>query len=134
MVYKRRRERGAVTVELVVMLPIVLLLLAAILSTGVGLAVIVSATNAAREGARLAAVGVDDCVAFEQTVEDRAIAVQVDSVTMTYEDGTPTAGESLTVTVTYRNELANRFLPFFRSPATTSGTSRAELIGSETTC
>ncbi|WP_416416623.1 TadE/TadG family type IV pilus assembly protein [Paenarthrobacter aromaticivorans] len=55
----RKKERGAVAVEMAILLPLLLLILVGIIEFGRVLNVQVSLTQAAREGARYAAVNYD---------------------------------------------------------------------------
>ena len=60
IVKSRKKERGAVAVEMAILLPLLLLILLGIVEFGRALNVQVSLTQAAREGARYAAVHYKD--------------------------------------------------------------------------
>ncbi|MGO4590806.1 TadE/TadG family type IV pilus assembly protein [Paenarthrobacter sp. 2TAF44] len=57
---KKKNERGAVAVEMAILLPVLLLILIGVIEFGRALNVQVSLTQAAREGARYAAVHYQD--------------------------------------------------------------------------
>lgn len=93
---KERGERGAVAVEFALILPLLVLLLFGIIEFGQAYNAYITVTHAAREGARLAAVGKYD----EAMVRARAGYIG-DRVTITKSPANPTPGSTVTVTVSY---------------------------------
>jgi Flp pilus assembly protein TadG len=73
---KRRHQRGQSLVEFALVLPLFLLILAAIVDFGMGLATTITISNAAREGARLGVVNPSP-TAIEARV--RSVAAGVDA-------------------------------------------------------
>lgn len=67
-------ERGAVAVEMAILLPLLLLILVGIIEYGRVLNVQISLTHAAREGARHAAIHFNDADFDDADVEDAALA------------------------------------------------------------
>ncbi|OGD36176.1 hypothetical protein A2V94_03405 [Candidatus Atribacteria bacterium RBG_16_35_8] len=92
-------EKGASTVEFALVIPILIMLLFAILQFGLAFSRYVSLTHAAREGARLAAVGLyeEDPGGFEQAVRDSAPAVEIETINV--DPGEGTIGSTVEVTV-----------------------------------
>ena len=91
---KARNQKGASAVEFAIILPILVMILFGMFQFGIAYNNWIALTHAAREGARLAAVGNYD----EQTVRDRAPSVDIASVDVTGLDGS--IGDSVTVNVT----------------------------------
>jgi Flp pilus assembly protein TadG len=89
-----KNQRGASAVEFAIILPILVMILFGMFQFGIAYNNWIALTHAAREGARLAAVGNYD----EQTVRDRAPSVDIASVDVTGLDGS--IGDSVTVNVT----------------------------------
>jgi Flp pilus assembly protein TadG len=104
---KLNRTEGASAVEFAILLPILVMLLTGIIQFGMAYSNYVSITHAAREGARLAAVGKYD----ESTVRERAYPVVPDSVSISFPNG-DTHGEEAVVTVTYTKKID---VPFWRT-------------------
>jgi hypothetical protein len=94
-IYKtiKSNQIGASAVELAFLLPILLMVLFGIFQFGIAYNNWIALTHAAREGARLAAVGAYD----EQAVRDSAPTVNIDSVNVTGLEGD--IGDPVTVTV-----------------------------------
>lgn len=65
-------ERGAVAVEMAILLPILLLMVLGIIEFGRALNAQITLTNAAREGVRVMAIGNDDAVA-RQAAQNAAV-------------------------------------------------------------
>ncbi|MEW6771806.1 MAG: TadE/TadG family type IV pilus assembly protein [Bacillota bacterium] len=106
-----KNERGQATVELALVLPILILILFGIMEFGRIFSAYLVITNAAREGARLAAVGASD-TAIEQRVEDAAAGLDETKLTVTI---TPPAagrvsGAEATVRVDYSVDLVTPVL------------------------
>ena len=78
MVRKARRDRGAAAVEFALLLPVLLLLVFGIIDFGRALNAQITLTQAAREGARLAALGQSNVVSGTQ-----AAATGLSPVTVT---------------------------------------------------
>uniref|UniRef100_A0A7C1J7Q0 Pilus assembly protein n=1 Tax=Ammonifex degensii TaxID=42838 RepID=A0A7C1J7Q0_9THEO len=66
---RHREERGQATVELALVLPVLILILFGIMEFGRLFSAYLVITNAAREGARLAAVGGDDAAVVARVVD-----------------------------------------------------------------
>ncbi len=92
-------EKGASTVEFALVAPVLIMLLFAIFQFGLAFSRYVSLTHAAREGARLAAVGFyeEDPGGFEQAVRDSAPTVEIEVVDVNPGEGT--IGSTVEVTV-----------------------------------
>jgi Flp pilus assembly protein TadG len=102
-----KRERGQNLVEFALMSPLLFLLVFGIIDFGIGLHSWITVTNAAREGARLAAVHAteDEIIA---KVEDVAANIDEDrmDIVVTGEDpDIENSGEPVTVEVTYEYDL-----------------------------
>jgi Flp pilus assembly pilin Flp len=133
----RDRERGAAAVEFALVSTLLFSLLLGIIAFGFALYRQQSALHAAREGARLAAVGVNNCTAFQNEVADRGTGASIDpvAVELSYSDGTPAPGEAVTVEVPYEVDLSILgFLGFDAFTASQSGTARVEQVGTVTAC
>ena len=72
----RRRSRGQSLVEFALVLPLFMLILAAIVDFGMGLATSITISNAAREGARLGVVNPSTSAITDRV---RAVASELDS-------------------------------------------------------
>jgi Flp pilus assembly protein TadG len=107
----RRGERGQATVELALVVPVLLLILFGIMEFGRIFSAYLIITNAAREGARLAAVGASD-TAIEQRVEDAAAGLDLSrlTVTITPSEGSRVTGIQATVSVGYSVDLVTPVL------------------------
>ena len=107
----RQRERGQALVELALVLPILLLVLMAIVDFGRVFHGHLAVTNAAREGARRAAVGASDSVVTAATV---AAAAPLDSniitVTISPAPSERYAGGSISVQVNYSLSILTPFM------------------------
>jgi len=91
-----KKEKGASAVEFALILPILLMLVFGIFQFGIAYNNWIALTHAAREGARLAAVG----AYTEQSVRDSAPSVQIQSITVTPAPPGGNIGDPVTVTVT----------------------------------
>ena len=101
---KLRNEKGASAVEFALVLPIFVSVIFAIFQFGIAFNNWIAITHAAREGARLAAVGQYD----EQRVRDSAPSVDIQSISVSGQGGT--VGSPVTVTVT--GNVLNIEIPF----------------------
>ena len=101
---KLKNEKGASAVEFALVLPIFVSVIFAIFQFGIAFNNWIAITHAAREGARLAAVGQYD----EQRVRDSAPSVDIQSISVSGQEGT--VGSPVTVTVT--GNVLNIEIPF----------------------
>jgi Flp pilus assembly protein TadG len=97
-------EKGQNLVEFAMVVPIFLILVFAIVDFGMGFHAWITVTNAAREGARIGAVGADQAT-IEARVEDTASSLTEDDLDITVVNAQGNPGESLTVQVDYEYEL-----------------------------
>ena len=133
-------DRGAATVEFALVSTLLILLVLGIIAFGLALFRRQSALHAAREGARLASVGISDCAAFRAAVAGRGTgaAIEPDDVTVSYTDVTANGlglGDEVTVTVPYEVDLT--LLGFIGLGSFTdelTGVARVEQLGSVTSC
>lgn len=103
---RRPRDRGAVAVEFALLLPLLLVLLFGIIAFGFVLSAKIQAEHAAREAARLAAVGVADCDSWKSAVQNR-LGQAPEALTMSV-GGTQKPGDTITISFTYKtNSAAN---------------------------
>ena len=109
-----KNERGASAVEFALILPILVILVFGIIEFGIAYNNYISITHAAREGARLAAVNMDETEGiawFENRVRESAPSVSIESITLSGQDGI--IGDSVAVTVT--GEVLNIEIPLVGS-------------------
>ena len=112
---KLRNEKGASAVEFALVLPIFVSIVFGIFQFGIAFNNWIAITHAAREGARLAAVGNYD----EQRVRDSAPSVDIQSILVSGQGGT--VGSPVTVTVT--GNVLNIEIPFVHNwPVTLTST------------
>ena len=90
---KTKNEKGAAAVEFALILPILVMIVFGIFQFGIAFNNWIALTHAAREGARLAAVG----QFTEQRVRESAPSVQIQTITVTGLGGK--IGEPVTITV-----------------------------------
>jgi Flp pilus assembly protein TadG len=123
-----RDEGGAAAVEFALLLPLIVLLLFGIIEFGLAFNTRIQATNAAREGARMAVVGIDNWAdigggtTFWQAVQQDAGLADIENCVLTTED---VVGGTLTVTFDYPLDLAIPFMP--NPPSWQTGTARATM-------
>jgi Flp pilus assembly pilin Flp len=122
-----RREDGAAAVEFALLLPLLVLLLFGFIQFGIAFNSRIQATNAAREAARLAVVGIDDWgnvggEAYWDVVQERAGLGSISDCSVTAD---PFVGGTLTVTFDFPLNLAIPFLP--TPPSWETGTARASM-------
>ncbi len=98
------RERGQAMVEFALIVPIFLLLVFAIVDFGMGFHAWITVTNAAREGARVGAVGADSAT-IQAKVTDTAASLDAAQLTSTVTNAQGAPGESVTVKVDYDYQL-----------------------------
>ncbi len=120
-----KNEKGASAVEFALILPILIMLVFGIFQFGIAYNNYIALTHAAREGARLAAVNMDeDIVWFENRVRESAPSVTIESIILSGEDGD--IGEPVEVTVT--GEVLNIVIPLVGSwPVQLSSTATLRL-------
>jgi len=109
-----KNEKGASAVEFALILPILVILVFGIIEFGIAYNNYISITHAAREGARLAAVNMDEIEGiawFENRVRESAPSVTIESITLSGQDGV--IGDSVAVTVT--GEVLNIEIPLVGS-------------------
>ena len=101
---KGKGERGQALVEFALIVPIFLLLVFAIVDFGMGFHAWITVTNAAREGARVGAVGADSAT-IQGKVTDTTVSLDAASVTTTVTNAQGAPGEAVTVKVDYDYQL-----------------------------
>ncbi len=107
LAFRIKNNKGSVAVELALLLPILIMILFATFEFGLAYNNYLAITHAAREGARLAAVGKYD----ESIVQERAYPVTPTSISVSYPEGEE-EGKPVKVTVSYDFPLE---IPFFGS-------------------
>ena len=101
---RRNGEKGQNLVEFAMVVPIFLILVFAIVDFGMGFHAWITVTNAAREGARIGAVGADSATIEARVVDTASSLVEEDlNVTVVNAQGTP--GEAVSVDVEYDYDL-----------------------------
>ncbi|MGO4383770.1 TadE/TadG family type IV pilus assembly protein [Specibacter sp. RAF43] len=110
-------ERGAAAVEFALLLPILLLLVIGIMEFGRAFNVQISASNAAREGARYAAVHYAEAGFTNGAAQAAALAAAPTlpagtPVTITYSAGACSSGSTVTVRVVTTPGWMTGYLPF----------------------
>jgi hypothetical protein len=122
-----RGQDGAAAVEFALLLPLLVLLLFGFIQFGLAFNTRIQATNAAREAARQAVVGIDDWtdvggVPFWQIVRDRAGVSSISNCSFTTQD---VVGGTLTVKFDFPLKLVIPFLP--SPPSWQTGTAQASM-------
>jgi len=122
-----RGQEGAAAVEFALLLPLLVLLLFGFIQFGLAFNTRIQATNAAREAARQAVVGIDDWndvggVQFWQIVRDRAGVSSISNCSFTTQD---VVGGTLTVKFDFPLKLVIPFLP--SPPSWQTGTAQASM-------
>lgn len=88
------------------------------------------ASAGTREGARLAALGVNSCTALANSVQAAAAGVKVSRVQIQYPSGTATQGEDATAIITYApTQFGFPFVPFITGTPSQTAVSRVESVG-----
>jgi Flp pilus assembly protein TadG len=137
-----RGDRGAAAVEFALVSFLLFSLLLGTIGFGFVLFAQQSALHAAREGARLAAVGVNGtCTAFQNVVAARGKGANVSAsaVKLAYTDtngnGAHDAGDTVTVSIPYTVNIGFLgFIGFSSFNGTQTGIARAETVGTVTAC
>ncbi|MEO8457789.1 MAG: TadE/TadG family type IV pilus assembly protein [Chloroflexota bacterium] len=96
-----KRELGQALVEFALIIPLFLLLVFAIVDFGMGFYSWITVTNAAREGARVGAVGADSAT-IQQRVRDTAGSLNNSNLTITVTNAQGNSGEEVSVGVVYK--------------------------------
>ena len=122
-----RGEDGAAAVEFALLLPLLVVLLFGFIQFGAAFNTRIQATNAAREAARLAVVGIDDWsdvggAPFWQVVKEEAGLGTITNCTLST-DGV--VGGSLTVSFDFPLDLVIPFMP--SPPSWQTGTATASM-------
>ena len=122
-----RGEEGVAAVEFALLLPLIVLLLFGIIEFGLAFNTRIQATNAAREAARAAVVGIDNWddvggLQFWEVARNRAGVADISDCTFTTDD---IVGGTLTVTFDHPLDLVIPLLP--GSASWDSGTARASM-------
>ena len=124
---RSRQQDGAAAVEFALLLPLLILLLFGFIQFGTAFNARIQATNAAREAARLAVVGIDDFDnvggdPFWQVVRQKAGVGSISNCSFVTEN---VIGGNLTVTFDFPIDLVIPFLP--SPPSFQAGTARASM-------
>jgi Flp pilus assembly pilin Flp len=126
------RQEGAAAVEFALLLPLLVLLLFGIIEFGFAFSTRIQATNAAREAARLAVVGVDNWAnisgsgkPFWQVVKEDAGVGSISNCSVATDPPAPAVGGTLTVRFDFPLNLAIPFLP--NPPSWRTGTASASM-------
>ncbi|MGH8891918.1 MAG: TadE family protein [Actinomycetes bacterium] len=101
--WRSRPDEGAAAVEFALVSILLITLVFGIIQYGYYFFQLNAGTSAAREAARLAAVGLDDCDSWGDESKDRASGVDTDSLTysLSFEPATPTVGGKAVVQVSF---------------------------------
>jgi Flp pilus assembly pilin Flp len=123
-----RQQDGAAAVEFALLLPLLVLLLFGLIQFGIAFNTRIQATNAAREAARAAVIGIDNWddvggLEFWEGVRQRAGVGDISNCTLT--TTAEVIGGTLTVTFDYPLELMIPFMP--SSPSFETGTAQASM-------
>jgi Flp pilus assembly protein TadG len=105
---KFRSERGQASVELALVLPVLLLILFGIMEFGRVFSAYLVITNAAREGARQAAIGANNTTIVDTVYNAASSLGDLSSLTVSidpYEAASRVTGAEATVTVNYSVDL-----------------------------
>lgn len=131
----RPDDRGAAAVEFALVLVLFLTLVFCIIQYGWYFFQLQGASAGSREGARLAALGINNCGALANSVQTTAQDVKVTNVTVSFlPSGVAAAGQDAKVVVTFSpTKFGFPFVPFISGTATETGTSRVESVGTVTT-
>jgi len=123
----RRDQEGAAAVEFALLLPLLVLLLFGMIEFGLAFNTRIQATNAAREAARMAVVGVDNWsdvggLPFWQVVRQDAGVGSISNCSLTTDD---VLGGTLTVSFDFPLNLRIPFMP--NPPSWQTGTAQASM-------
>ena len=123
----RRDQEGAAAVEFALLLPLLVLLLFGMIEFGLAFNTRIQATNAAREAARQAVVGIDNwsdvgVLPFWQVVRQDAGVGSISNCVLTTDD---VLGGTLTVSFDFPLNLRIPFMP--NPPSWQTGTAQASM-------
>jgi Flp pilus assembly pilin Flp len=113
----QRDEEGAAAVEFALLLPLLVLLLFGMIEFGLAFNSRIQATNAAREAARRAVVGIDNWgdlgggLPFWQVVRQEAGVGSITNCVLSTDPAVPVIGGTLTVSFDYPLNLRIPFMP-----------------------
>jgi Flp pilus assembly pilin Flp len=113
----RRDQEGAAAVEFALLLPLLVLLLFGMIEFGLAFNTRIQATNAAREAARRAVVGIDDWsdigggLPFWQVVRQDAGVGSITNCVLSTSPAVPVVGGTLTISFDYPLNLRIPFMP-----------------------
>jgi Flp pilus assembly pilin Flp len=121
-------QDGAAAVEFALLLPLLVLLLFGMIEFGLAFNTRIQATNAAREAARLAVVGIDDWgdiggKSFWQVVKEDAGVGAISNCTLSMDEDV--VGGTLTVSFDFPLNLRIPFMP--NPPSWQTGAARASM-------
>jgi Flp pilus assembly protein TadG len=105
---RRKKERGQATVELALVLPVLLLILFGIMEFGRVFSAYLVITNAAREGARQAAIGANNSTIENAVYNASSSLGDLTSLTVSinpHEEASRVTGEEASVTINYNVDL-----------------------------
>ena len=133
-------DSGAAAVEFALVSVLLFAVLFGILQYGMVFFQMQAASSTARQVARLASVGVDDCDAFDQSSDDVAEENELPDedleITTTFRAGSGTAAAPEWVDVSVHFHPTDFNIPFvpFPSEITRTARARVETLGSVTSC
>ena len=113
----RRDQEGAAAVEFALLLPLLVLLLFGMIEFGLAFNTRIQATNAAREAARRAVIGIDNWsdlgggLSFWQVVRQDAGVGSLSDCVLSTDPAVPVIGGTLTVSFDYPMNLRIPFMP-----------------------
>ena len=113
----RRDQEGAAAVEFALLLPLLVLLLFGMIEFGLAFNTRIQATNAAREAARRAVIGIDNWsdlgggLSFWQVVRQDAGVGSLSDCVLSTDPAVPVIGGTLTVSFDYPLNLRIPFMP-----------------------
>jgi hypothetical protein len=113
----RRDQEGAAAVEFALLLPLLILLLFGMIEFGLAFNARIQATNAAREAARRAVIGIDNWsdlgggLSFWQVVRQDAGLGSITDCVLSTDPAVPVIGGTLTVSFDYPMNLRIPFMP-----------------------
>jgi len=119
-----KKDSGASAIEFAIILPVLVMLIFGIVEFGIAFNNYLAITHAAREGARIAAVDLNN-PGLESMIIERAYPVTPDSISVNTPDGTE-IGDPVVVTVTYGISITIPFVGSWDIPLNSRATMRLE--------
>lgn len=101
-------ERGAVAVELALLLPVLLAMVLGIVEFGRAFNAQITLTHAAREGVRVMAIS-DDATAAKDAAMNAAVSLDPTAMAFVIDPSSCTSGEQVTMEITYELETITGF-------------------------